>query len=131
MQNMLRDNRTPPTWHRWARFELDRLRYHLDRDIDPDAVSGPLFARGFANAASYLLLPLLAIVFASDVVSGEFAQGTIKLLLTRPVGRAQRARLEARGALSRDHPDRALRGDRRVPLRRHRVRIRRLGRARC
>lgn len=89
MQNMLRDNRTPPTWRRWARFELDRLRYHLDHDIDPEAVSGPLFARGFANAASYLLLPLLAIVFASDVVSGEFAQGTIKLLLTRPVGRAR------------------------------------------
>ena len=52
MQNMLRDNRTPPTWRRWARFELDRLRYHLDHDIDPEAVSGPLFARGFANAAA-------------------------------------------------------------------------------
>ncbi len=89
IQNWLRDGRMPASSARWARFELDRLRYHLDRDIDPEAVSGPLFARGFANASSYLLLPLLAIVFASDVVSAEFAQGTIKLLLTRPVGRAR------------------------------------------
>ena len=79
----------PQTMQRWARFELDRLQYHLERDVNPDAISGPLFVRGFANAASYLLLPLLAIVFASDVVSAEFAQGTIKLLLTRPVGRAR------------------------------------------
>jgi ABC-2 type transport system permease protein len=89
MQNMLRDGRMPPTWQRWSRFELGRLQYHLDRGIDPNAISGPLFVRGFANAASYLLLPLLAIVFASDIVSAEFAQGTIKLLLTRPVGRAR------------------------------------------
>jgi len=89
MQNMLRDGRMPPSWQRWTRFELGRLQYHLDRGIDPNAISGPLFVRGFANAASYLLLPLLAIVFASDIVSAEFAQGTIKLLLTRPVGRAR------------------------------------------
>ncbi len=88
IQNWLRDGRMPDSSKRWARFELARLQYHLDRGINPDAVSGPLFARGFANASSYLLLPLLAIVFASDIVSAEFAQGTIKLLLTRPVGRA-------------------------------------------
>jgi len=88
LQGRIRDSRTPPTPLRWARFELARLQYHVDRDIDPDAISGPLFARTFANAASYLLLPLLAIVFASDIVSAEFAQGTIKLLLTRPVARA-------------------------------------------
>jgi ABC-2 type transport system permease protein len=70
-------------------FEISRLQYHLDRDIDPEAVSGPLFTRGFANAASYLLLHLLAIVFAADVVSSEFSQGTIKLLLTRPISRAR------------------------------------------
>jgi ABC-2 type transport system permease protein len=88
LQGRIRDSRTPPTALRWFRFELARLQYHLDRNLDPDAISGPLFARAFANHASYLLLPLLAIVFASDIVSAEFAQGTIKLLLTRPVGRA-------------------------------------------
>src|SRR5262252_5700584 len=89
MQNQLRSGRMPKTAERWARFEVSRLQYHVDRNINPDEISGPLFARGFATAASYLLLPLLALVFASDIVSSEFTQGTIKLLLTRPVSRAR------------------------------------------
>jgi len=88
LQGRVRDSRTPPSMLRWARFELARLQYHVDRNLDPEAISGPVFARTFANvAAGHLLLPLLAIVFASDIVSAEFAQGTIKLLLTRPVAR--------------------------------------------
>ncbi len=87
MRNWLRQGRLPDTQRRWVQFEIARLQYHLDRNINPEEVSGPLFARGFANAASYLLLHLLAIVFAADIVSSEFAEGTIKLLLTRPVGR--------------------------------------------
>lgn len=89
LQTWLRSGRMMESSQRWARFEISRLQYHLDRDVDPDAVSGPLFVRGFANNASYLLLPLLAIVFAADIVSSEFSQGTIKLLLTRPVGRVR------------------------------------------
>ncbi|HEY6930558.1 MAG TPA: ABC transporter permease [Thermoanaerobaculia bacterium] len=89
MQNALRSGRMPESAARWTRFELARLQYHVDRDIDPDAVSGAMFVRVFANASSYLLLPLLALVFASDIVSSEFSQGTVKLLLTRPVGRSR------------------------------------------
>ena len=89
MRNWLRQGRMPDSQRNWMNFEISRLQYHLDRDIDPEAVSGPLFTRGFANAASYLLLHLLAIVFATDVVSSEFSQGTIKLLLTRPISRAR------------------------------------------
>ena len=89
IQNWLRDGRMPASSQRWARFELGRLQYHLERDIDPEAISGPLFTRGVATASCYLLLPLLAIVFASDIVSAEFQQGTIKILLTRPVGRVR------------------------------------------
>jgi ABC-2 type transport system permease protein len=89
MRNWLRQGRLPDTQRRWVQFEIARLQYHLDRNINPEDVSGPLFARGFANAASYLLLHLLAIVFAADIVSSEFSQGTIKLLLTRPVGRSR------------------------------------------
>jgi ABC-2 type transport system permease protein len=88
-ENWVRSGRASETWRRWGRFEIGRLQYHLDRDINPDAVSGPLFTRGFANAGSLLLLPLLAIVLASDIVSSEFSEGTIKLLLTRPVTRSR------------------------------------------
>jgi ABC-2 type transport system permease protein len=88
MQNQVRSGRMPRTAERWARFEMARLQYHADHDVDPDAISGPLFVRLFANNSSYLLLPLLALVFGSDIVSSEFSQGTIKLLLTRPVSRA-------------------------------------------
>lgn len=87
MQNAVRSGRMPKSADRWTRFEISRLQYHVDRNIDPDAISGPLFVRLFANASSYLLLPLLALVFGSDIVSSEFSQGTIKLLLTRPARR--------------------------------------------
>jgi ABC-2 type transport system permease protein len=71
----------------FQRFEAARLRYHLERGIDPSAETGPLFARGFAIAAASLLLPLLVTVLAADLVTGEVRAGTIKLLLTRPVAR--------------------------------------------
>jgi ABC-2 type transport system permease protein len=87
MQNAVRSGRMPKSAERWTRFEISRLQYYVDRNIDPDAISGPLFVRLFANASSYLLLPLLALVFGSDIVSSEFSQGTIKLLLTRPTRR--------------------------------------------
>jgi len=89
MQSWLRSGRGPTTGLRWTRFEVARLQYHLDRNMDPDAMSGPLFVRAFANVSSHLLFPLLALIFASDIVSSEFAQGSIKLLLTRPVSRTR------------------------------------------
>jgi len=88
MQNALRSGRMPKTAERWTRFEMARLQYYVDRNVDPYAITGPLFVRLFANFSSYLLFPLLALVFGSDIVSSEFSQGTIKLLLTRPVSRA-------------------------------------------
>jgi ABC-2 type transport system permease protein len=72
---------------RFQRFEAARLRYHLERGIDPDRQTGPLFARGFATLAASLLLPLLITVLAADLVTSEVRGGTIKMLLTRPVAR--------------------------------------------
>jgi ABC-2 type transport system permease protein len=72
---------------RSLRFEAQRLRYHLERDINPDRQTGPLFARAFAAAASTLLLPLLVTLLGADLVSSERRAGTIKMLLTRPVAR--------------------------------------------
>jgi ABC-2 type transport system permease protein len=89
MRNWVRQGRMPESQKAWVEFEIARLQYHLDRNVNPDAMSGPLFARGFANfGTSFLLLYLLSIVFAADIVSSEFTQGTIKLLLSRPVPRS-------------------------------------------
>jgi ABC-2 type transport system permease protein len=72
---------------RLLRYEAVRLRHHLDRGINPDRQTGPLFARGFAALGSALLLPLLVTVLVADQVSSESTAGTIKMLLTRPVAR--------------------------------------------
>ena len=60
---------------------LPLARYQSER------VTGPVFTRGFAGVGSVLLIPLLIAVFGADLVSSEFAEGTITLLLTRPVAR--------------------------------------------
>jgi ABC-2 type transport system permease protein len=69
------------------RYESGRLRYYLSKNLNPSELSGPMFTRTFAGVGSVLLIPLLIAVFGADLVSSEFAEGTITLLLTRPVAR--------------------------------------------
>ncbi|HET7451555.1 MAG TPA: ABC transporter permease [Thermoanaerobaculia bacterium] len=87
MQNQLRSRQLPDSYRRWMTFETSRLQYSLDHGFDPNAATGPFFSRHFIVAASFLLLPLLVTLFASDLVSSELSEGTIKVLLTRPVRR--------------------------------------------
>src|SRR5213075_1200837 len=86
-QNTLRLGRMNETWARSLRAEVSRLQFYLDHDIEPDKPTAPIFVRTFANVAGFLLLPLLVGVLGSDIVSAESAEGTDKLLLTRPVRR--------------------------------------------
>ena len=86
-QNMLRRGRMNETWTRSVRAEVSRLQFYLDHDIEPDKPTAPIFVRSFANVAGILLLPLLISILGSDIVSAESAEGTDKLLLTRPVRR--------------------------------------------
>ena len=86
-QNTVRRGRVSETWARSLRAEISRLQFYLDHDIEPDKPTGPLFVRNFANVAGFLLLPLLIAILGSDIVSAENAEGTDKLLLTRPVRR--------------------------------------------
>jgi ABC-2 type transport system permease protein len=85
-ENWVRRARANESWVRSTRTEIKRLQFYLDRDINPDAPTVPLVVRVFANAAGWLL-PLLVAVLGSDIVSAENAEGTDKLLLTRPVRR--------------------------------------------
>jgi len=87
MQNQLRSRTLPDSYRRWMTYESSRLQYSLDHGFDPNALTGPAFSRHFLVAISFLLLPLLVTLFASDLVSSELSEGTIKILLTRPVRR--------------------------------------------
>jgi ABC-2 type transport system permease protein len=86
-ENRLRGGRINASWARSMRAEVRRLQFYLDRGINPEQPTAPLVVRSFANAAGFLLLPLLIAVLGSDIVSAENAEGTDKLLLTRPVRR--------------------------------------------
>ncbi len=86
-QNMLRRSPGNETWARSVRAEIARLQFYLDHDIEPNKPTAPTFVRSFASVAGVLLLPLLVSVLGSDIVSAESAEGTDKLLLTRPVRR--------------------------------------------
>lgn len=86
-ENRMRRGRINESWLRSMRAEVRRLQFYLDRGINPEQPTAPLVVRTFANAAGFLLLPLLVAVLGSDIVSAENAEGTDKLLLTRPVRR--------------------------------------------
>jgi ABC-2 type transport system permease protein len=86
-ENRLRRGRVNESWARAMRAEVRRLQFYLDRGINPEQPTAPLVVRTFANVAGILLLPLLVAVLGSDIVSAENAEGTDKLLLTRPVRR--------------------------------------------
>jgi len=85
--NNIRRSPSDAPWARSMRAEIKRLQFYLDHDIDPNEPTSPMFVRGFANVAGFLLLPLLVAILGSDIVSAEHAEGTDKLLLTRPVRR--------------------------------------------
>jgi ABC-2 type transport system permease protein len=86
-QNFLRRTNGGGPWAKSMRAEISRLQFYLDHDIEPNKPTAPVFVRGFASIAGILLLPLLVAVLGSDIVSAEAAEGTDKLLLTRPVRR--------------------------------------------
>jgi ABC-2 type transport system permease protein len=86
-ENRIRRGNVNESWARSIRAEVRRLQFYLDRGINPQRPTAPQVVRTFANAAGFLLLPLLIAVLGSDIVSAESAEGTDKLLLTRPVRR--------------------------------------------
>lgn len=86
-ENRMRRGNVNESWARSMRAEVRRLQFYVDRNINPEQPTAPVVVRTFANAAGFLLLPLLVAVLGSDIVSAENAEGTDKLLLTRPVRR--------------------------------------------
>lgn len=87
MTNRLSSSRLPEEWRQWIKINIQQQQYYLDHDINPDAPGGPTFSRGFMDQAVSLFLPMTIVVLAVDLISAEHSEGTIKLLLTRPIRR--------------------------------------------
>lgn len=85
--NRLSSGRVPEEWKKFMRVQVRVLQYYLDKDVNPESPNGVTFTIGFLRNAIGLFIPLMVMVIASDLVSSEHSTGTIKLLLTRPVGR--------------------------------------------
>lgn len=86
-QNRLGSARVPEEWKKWSRVQVQILQFYLDKNVDPKSPNAVTFTTGFMSSAVTLFIPLMVMVLASDLVSGEHSSGTIKLLLTRPVRR--------------------------------------------
>ncbi len=66
---------------------IAQLQYAIDNDINPIDSNAAKFSSTFMEQAIFMFIPLLMIMLAADMVSGEASNGTIKLLLTRSVPR--------------------------------------------
>jgi len=69
------------------RVRIEQLQYSIDNNINPVDTNAAKFSATFMDRAIFMFLPLLIIMLAADMVSGEASNGTIKLLLTRVVPR--------------------------------------------
>lgn len=66
---------------------IQESQFELNHNINPYAPGAPSFMKTFMDEGIILLIPLFVVVIATDMVSSEFANGTIKVLLTRGVSR--------------------------------------------
>lgn len=69
------------------KIQVEQLEYYLNNNINPITPSAAKFTVKFMEQAIFMFIPLLIIILASDIVSGEFSTKTIKVLLTRPIPR--------------------------------------------
>lgn len=70
-----------------TKIKISQLEYYIENDLNPITPSGAKFTEEFINRSMLLFMPLLIIILAANLVSSEFSQGTIRMLLTRPVPR--------------------------------------------
>jgi ABC-2 type transport system permease protein len=73
-----------------AKVNIMALQYSLDHNVRPPlSWQNSAYQRtsDFLDFAAAVFFPLLVIVLVADIVSGEATDGTIKLLLVRPMSR--------------------------------------------
>jgi ABC-2 type transport system permease protein len=73
-------------------MQLLQSRYSLAHNTNPNqgwTENAYQYINSFVNEAAQIFLPLLVVILVADMVSGEATDGTIKLLLVRPVSRVK------------------------------------------
>lgn len=87
-QQMLNDSKDVPGF---AKEELERVilvnQYRLEHDIPP--ASRTVWGKVLEMSGLIQIVTIFTVVIAADIVAGEFASGTIKLLLIRPASRSK------------------------------------------
>ena len=68
-------------------IEIEQLNYFIENNINPITPSAAKFSVEFVEQGILMFIPLLIVILAADLVSGEFSSKTIKILLTRAVPR--------------------------------------------
>lgn len=68
-------------------IEIKQLQYFIDNDINPITPSAAKFSVTFVEQGITMFIPLLIVILAADIISGEFSSKTIKVLLTRAIPR--------------------------------------------
>jgi len=74
----------------WKAHVTNRInvnQYHLDRHIPP--TEDTMWGNVLQAADLIIVVTVLTVIIAGDSVAGEFTDGTIKLLLIRPVSRSK------------------------------------------
>lgn len=74
---------------RYINVEIEQLTYFMDNDLNPITPTAGRFTVEFIERAIVMFIPLLIVILAADIVSGELANRTVKVLLTRAVPRWQ------------------------------------------
>ncbi len=87
LENRLDNPYIPDSGISSIEIEIKQLRYFIENDINPITPNAAKFSVDFVEQGISLLIPLIIVILAADLVSGEFSTGTIKILLTRAVPR--------------------------------------------
>lgn len=87
LEKSIDDPKTPDFLKESLKTNIQQNHYYLDHDINPNQSTGLKFASQ-ATALS-VLVTVFSVIVAGDSLASEFSQGTIKLLLIRPVTRTR------------------------------------------
>ncbi|KIL38121.1 hypothetical protein SD70_28415 [Gordoniibacillus kamchatkensis] len=74
-------------WRTHVTNRINVNQYHLDHQIPP--TEDTLWGNVLQAADLMIVVTVLTVIIAGDSVAGEFTDGTIKLLLIRPVSRSK------------------------------------------